>query len=854
MKKSSFPSPEEFYGFKMGSDRKLARWDKIVEYFNLLAKTSDRIKLIELGKSTMGNPFILAIISSSENLAKINRLKEISTKLADPRGLSEEQVEKLIDEGKSVVAFSMGIHASEVAAVQMSSELAYELITSENSDIKKIRDEVVLLLFPSFNPDGQIMVFDWYNKYIGTEYEGISLPTLYNKYTGHDDARDGFMLTQVESQLFSKTVFRDWHAQTHVDFHQMGGYGARYYIPPYCDPINPNVDPVLWREHQLYGAHMAVKLEEAGKTGVESAIQYTGYWIPSFHLIANLHNCAGMITESASVRIASPIYVDFSQLQTPRIGRPEYKAGTTFPNPWPGGWWRLRDLVEQQKISAYATLEIAANLKRTILKSMYRKAKRNIENGRNQSPKAFVIPTDQHDILTAMKMLDLLHQAGVEIHRAKKPFTIGESVYPVGTHLIFLAQPLKSYVKTLLERTFYPDNDWTRARDGAPLRPYDMATYTLAEFMGVRTVSIDTEILGDFEKVEKIEYPEGKVLGESQYGYILDCQYNDSFTAVVRLLGKGYKLSRIDTSLSIGKKTLQPGAFLITLKVKRANLLKDLQKIASDIHLNFIPLKEECKTVSHEIKPSRVGMYQRYWGGNADEGWTRWILEKFEIPYTTIMDKEIKDGKLEEKYDVIVIPSDSKAMITGEGREEEIRRRGMGMGGISLTNYPPEYKSGIGRDGVDKLKKFVEAGGVIMALNNACDFVIDEFKLPIRNALIDLQPKDFYCPGSTIKVHIDNSSPTAYGMPSEGLILFFNSPAFLLTPTDHNENFKIVVRYPEERMLESGWLIGEKKLSHKVAMIDAKHGKGRIVLIGFRPQNRAQNHGTLKFLFNSLLN
>ena len=844
-------SPEEFYGFKMGSDQKLARWDKIVEYFNLLGKSSNRIRVTELGKSTMGNPFILAVISSPKNISKMDRLMEISSRLADPRGLSDEDAELLIEEGKSVVAFTMGLHASEVAAVQMSSELAFEMVTSTDSETTKMLDETVLLMFPSFNPDGQIMVVDWYNKWLGTEYEGASLPWLYNKYTGHDDARDGFMLTQVEGRMFSKTIFRDWHAQAHVDFHQMGSYGARYYIPPYCDPINPNVDPALWREHQLYGAQMAVRLEQEGKTGIESAIQYTGYWIPAFHLIANLHNCAGMITESANVRIASPLYIDFSQLQTPRIGRSEYKAGTNFPNPWTGGWWRLRDLVEQQKISAYATLEVAANLKRSVLRSMYLKAKRNAEAGKNQSPLAFVIPNNQHDLLTALKMLDLLLLAGVEISLAKNDFSVCESRYEAGTHVIFLDQPLRSYIKTLLERTFYPDNDYTRARDGSPLRPYDMTTYTLAEFMGVRVIPVESAIQGSFEKVKTIQYPQEN-LEESKYGYVLDCRYNDSFTAVIRLLAKKHKVSRIEHPLTLDQNVLQTGAFLIPT-TRKPSLLKDLRRISSELHVNFTPLRKKLQIESHEIKQPKIGIYQRYWGGNADEGWTRWLLEKFEIPFMTIMDNDIKEGKLTEKCNVIVLPSDTKAMITGEGREEEMRRRGGGMGGTILQNYPQEYRSGIGKDGTENLKKYVESGGVLVALNNACDYIINDFKLPVRNVLADVLPKDFYCPGSTIKTSVDNCSPTAYGMPSETLILFFNSPAFTIAPSAHNEDYKVVVRYPEDRMLESGWLIGEKKLSNKVAMIDAKHGKGRIVLIGFRPQHRAQTHGTLKLFFNSLL-
>lgn len=331
------PSPEEFFGFKMGADRKLARWDKIIEYYKLLDANSDRIEVTELGKSTEGNPFICVVISSAENLANKEKLKEIAAKLADPRGISNEEKKKLVEEGKSVVAFTMSLHATEVAACQMSSELAYELVTCDAPEYQEIREETVLLMFPSFNPDGQIMVIDWYNKYLGTEYEGTSPSGLYHKYVGHDNARDGFQLTQVEGRMFIQKVFREWHAHAYVDFHQMGNTGARYYIPPYIDSINPNMDPVVWREHQLYGAGMAVRLQEVGKMGAESAVGYTGYWIPAFHLIGNFHNCASMITESASIRIASPVYIDPSQLTPARRGRPEYKAQTTFPNPWLGG-------------------------------------------------------------------------------------------------------------------------------------------------------------------------------------------------------------------------------------------------------------------------------------------------------------------------------------------------------------------------------------------------------------------------------------------------------------------------------------------------------------------------------------
>ena len=845
MSTKKIPSPEEFYGFRMGTDRKLARWDKIIEYFKLLDKNSDRIKVTELGKSTEGHPFLLAVISSPENIKNMKKIKEISAKLADPRGVSEKELDKLIDEGKSIVAFTNSLHATEVAACQGTSELAHNLITGETPEIKTIREETVLLLYPCVNPDGQHQVIDWYNKCLGTEYEGTSPPELYHKYVGHDNARDGFQLTQVETQMFIKSAFLDWHAHAYVDYHQMGGTGARYYIPPYTDPINPNMDPVLWREHQLYGAAMDVKLQEEGKKGVESAVGYTGYWIPALHLIGNFHNCASMITESASVRIATPVYTDYHQLKGASRGRPEYKAQTTFPDPWSGGWWRLRDLVEQQLISQMAVLEVASSMRRTILRSMVLKASRNIEKGMIESPHAYIIPNSQHDYLTAYKMMETLSIAGVEIHKATTDFLVGDSVYPEGTHVIFLSQPLRGYVKTLMEETHYPDNYWTRTNDGSPRRPYDMATYTMAEFMGVKVVEAKEGIYGEFKILKKVEYPQGNVPRVAPQGYILDGRLNDSYTAVMKLLDQKFKISRYDEEVDVEGETLQPGAFHIH---KKRGLSKALGELAETLHINFIPVKEEINAEKHEVTKNRIGLYKRYLGGNMDEGWTRFTLEKFEIPYTSVMVEEILEGDLEKKYDVILFPSDSISNMTGEGREEAALKRG-----FPLRRFPPEYEKFLDEECVENLKKFVEEGGTVITLNDACEFAIQKFKLPVKNVVKDLPSKEFYCPGSTIKTIIDNRSPAGYGMPSEGLVVYSNSPAFLVTSNNNNEDYKIVARYPTDRMLQSGWLIGEKHLSRKVAMIDAKHGEGRIVLIGFRPQNRAQTHGTYKFLFNALI-
>ncbi|MDH5791849.1 MAG: M14 family metallopeptidase, partial [Candidatus Bathyarchaeota archaeon] len=298
-------SPEDFFGFRLGSDRKIARWDRIVEYFNKLQEQSDRIKVVDMGPSTEGNPFLLVIISSAKNLENLEKIREVNNRLADPGSLSDEDAEKLIRRGKAVICQSMSLHATEIGGTQMAPELAHDLLTKDDDETKRILDNVVFLMVPCFNPDGQIMVTDWYNRWLDTEYEGTGLPWLYHKYVGHDNNRDAFQTNMVESQYMAKIMFRDWTPQAYVDHHHMGSYGARLYVPPYCEPIHPYADPLVWREHSWFGAHMAYRLEEGGKTGILNAAQYLAWGHLGFHWITNYHNIAGMLTESASAKLAT---------------------------------------------------------------------------------------------------------------------------------------------------------------------------------------------------------------------------------------------------------------------------------------------------------------------------------------------------------------------------------------------------------------------------------------------------------------------------------------------------------------------------------------------------------------------
>lgn len=829
-------SPEKYFGFQMGADRKIARWDKIVDYFNLLEKESDKIKVVNAGPSTMGHPFLIVYISSAENLANMDRLQKVNKMISDPRGISENKIEALIQEGKAVICQSMSLHATEIGGTQMTPELSYDLLTKTDEETQRILNNVMFVMIPSFNPDGQIWVTDWYRETVGTEYEGVSLPWLYQKYAGHDNNRDGDFLNLAESKHAAKVMYVDWPPQAYIDHHHMGSYGARFYVPPYCEPIRPFADPLIWREISWYGAHIAYKLEEHGKQGILNAAQFPGWGHFGWHWITPFHNMAGMLTESASASSASPLYIHPDQLRAGARAFPEYEAQSTFPNPWPGGWWRLRDIVENKKISAWALLDLAARNKVTVLRNAYLKAKRQTERGAAGSPNAVVIPATQHDPLTMKTMINTLLQSGLDIRKATTDFSVAGHHYPKDSYYISFAQPKMGLIRNLLVETHYADNEWTRDKTGAPMRPYDLSTHTMHEFMGVRVDPIDTKPDGEFVKIKEAVVIKGDVQS-GQNGFVLDGRMNASYAAVNMLLDKKIAVHRVTQSTD----ALRPGDFLV-----QKGSMDVLSKIAEETGVTFTALDLFPSKGIKRVKRGRMGMYQRYYGGNKDEGWTRLTLETFAFPYKSLMDAEILEGELNKKYDVIVLPSDDSGMITGDIPERYKRWIG--------TDYPEKYLSGIKKEGVKNLKSFVENGGTLVALADATEFAIDTFELQVDNVIKNVRSRnEFFCPGSTLKVNIDNTDPLAYGMPEDGIVVFTSSPTFRISPGRKNADYKTIVRYVDKNVLQSGWLIGEKTIAKKAGMVEAKVGKGRVILIGFRTQHRCQAHGTFKLLFNTII-
>ena len=832
------PSPEQFFGHQMGADRQLARWDKLVEYYDMIGERSDRVQVVHMGPSTLGNPFLSIFVSSPENLANLDEIKRMNAILQDPREHSQAEIDNAIENSKVVFVQSYGLHSTEVAGSQSAAEVMYDFATRDDDGINEILDNTVSILIPAFNPDGNIIVTDWYNRWVGTEYEGSGPPELYHHFIGHDNNRDAFMQNTIESYYGAEILFREWVPQAYIDHHQMGPYTARIYLPPYAEPIRPEGDPLVWREMAWYGAHMAYKMEEAELDGAIGAAIYSGWGHFGFHWITPFHNIAGMLTESASARLATPLYVHPDQLGGSRQ-LPEYAEQTTFPSPWPGGWWHVRDIVDRQIIATFSPLELAAKNRETVLRNAYNKASRQTRRGMEGATKAYVISADQHDPLTMMKMVNKLLLQGITVERSDVGFTHERYVYDAGSYVVSMAQPKRGLIRWLLGQTYYPDNSFTRDRDGSPIRPYDMSGDVISEFMGVDVDPVGTAIEAPLTVVRDLVEPRGEVsLG--QHGYVIDGALNDAFTAVNLLFDAGANVWRVDQD-GAGVKA---GDFIVGAGTAAATV----REIATETGVDFMSLDTDASGVSHPLSRQRIGMYQRYYGGNMDEGWTRLLLEDFEFEYTSLFDRHILEGDLHEKWDVIVLPADSKDMMTG------MREGGGGRGG-DPNQTPPEYRSGFGQAGIDELEAFVENGGTLVTFAQAGDLPIDEFELPIRNAVAGMWGNEFWAPGSTLKVDVDTSSPFAYGMPENALATYLaGGQVYETVAGARSSDVHRIVTYIDRDILQSGWLLGEEAIADKAAVVSVEHGEGTVLLIGFRAQHRAQTHGTFKLFFNALVN
>jgi len=827
----NIPTPEQFFGFKLGSDYKLAGWEKISTYFRLLDESSDKVEVVDLGRSTEDNPFIMAIISSPDNLMRLDEFKANSRRIANPKGLSEAEAHRLAKENKIIVLITCSLHASEVGAAQASPELVYNLVTDENSANQEILDNVIFLLVPSFNPDGLEMVKNWYDQYVETPYEGSSMPWLYQKYTGHDNNRDAYMLTQIESQMVTNVMYKEWFPQIYLDMHQMGNSGPRIFVPPYQNPLNPNVDPLITWENSLFGEHMAMDLETQGMSGVGTNMYFTAWWQGAFLMTAWWHNMVGLLTELASCQIATPIFQDQSDLVAGGRGLPEYKIQTNFPNPWPGGWWRLRNIVEYDLVAAYSVLETAAKFKEKFIYNHYLMGKKAIDKGKSEPPYAFVLPPLQHDNSALYKLLEVLNMGGVEIHQSTTNFTADGLDYPAGSYIILMSQAYRAFAKDLLEPQQYPDI--RQYPGGPPIAPYDASGWTLSMQMGVNCFQVSRSFEAELKRVTELTIPKGKVSSRGGYAYVLPHTDNNSFIAINRLLSKGASIYRTSETFNSQGRSIPEGSILVRNSGK--SVQNQVSSIASDLNLNVQTISSRPKIKAHELAVLRFGIYQP-WTRSMHEGWSRWVFEQYEFSYKNIHNDELRTGRLIERYNVIYIPDLFAGGIV-EGRPE--------------GTVAPHFAKGIGPQGVTNLREFVEQGGTLITIDSSSELLISEFGLPIRNVLRNIEQDKFFCPGSILGGEYNINHPVAFGMPKLGIIYFSRSSAYKIIPS-FTTNVNVIAKYPAKNVLKSGWLLGENYVANRVAAAEIAVGKGHVILFGFDPINRAQAHATFKLLFNAM--
>jgi len=832
-------SPEQFLGFRVGADRKLADYQQIVAYLQKLDQESANLQLLEIGRSTQNRPIVMAVISSEQNLSRLDHYKSILKKLRDPRSTPDTEAQKLTKEGKVFVLITCNLHSTEIASAQMALEFSYKLVTGDSaSPMQRFLDDVVLLLIPSSNPDGTQMVCDWYKKYLGTPFEGGRMPWLYHPYAGHDNNRDWYMFNLPETRAISQVLYHDWLPQIHLDEHQMGSTGARMFIPPFMDPTVPQIQPLLWRSVALCGTNMAFDLEREGYSGVVHRRSFTGWWIGACDDTSWLHNVVGLLSEGASVKIASPIYVDPIE-----VDKTYSEKRIDFPNPWPGGWWRLRDLVDYELTLSLSLLKTASLYREEFLVNFHRMAKTSIEKREKNEPYAYIVPVDQQDPWTARRMLEVMRLGGVEINRARSPFTADGRQYPTGTAVILTSQPYKPYTLALLERQKYPD--LREREEEPPIPPYDNAGWTLPLQMGVATVRIEKPFSADLEPAASAEpvFPRQARTGAFS---ILDPRSNGSYELAFQLLKENIKIFRSSIPIQVERETLPPGAFVVPRgKSDDEQLEKGAAQMGNAIH----SAASISDTSLIQLRLPRIAIYQS-WAAGMDEGWTRYVLDDFAIPYTIIHNDDFQakaKTPLTARFDVVILPSENPNMIK-DGKPDPDSRWSR-----YFTPLPEEYVGGIGKEGVDSLKTFVGKGGTLITLCESSNLVIKEFSPPVSDNLQNLPSSKFFCPSSIVAITVDPTSQLGYGMPENAAALFADGLAFSTSIPSGEWDRQVVATYNTENILLSGWLIGEQYLTRKAAVLDLKYKQGRICMMGIPVQNRAQTHGTYKFLFNALL-
>ncbi len=836
---AAVPTPTEHLGYTPGTDYKLADYADITGYFKKLAASSDRIRFVEFGRSAMGRAMYVAFISAPENLKKLDHYRQISSRLA--LGQPEpDEARRLAREGKAIVWIDSGLHATEVAPVQHSPELAYQLITGETEEIRAIRQNVILMQIPVINPDGLDLVAHWYRKNVGTPYETSPVPFLYQKYAGHDNNRDWYMLNLDETRAVTRLLFAEWFPQIVYNQHQVGPFPARIFVPPYAEPLNPHIPAAVMEGINRIGAAMKERFARENKPGVLSYHGYDAWWNGGLRSVPAFHNMHGILTETALHMYATPRVYEAKEIpERFSNGLPAREPTIFYQRPWLGGKWSIRDAIDYMLTADFAILDLAASRPSEWLYKSYEMARASIDAGKAGKPYAYVIAPGQWDRPASLDMLERLAAAGVEVKRARRQFQAGKQTYPEGSYVMPAAQPFRGYLLDLMEPQKYPEI--RTGASGPTKRPYDITGWTLPMLMGVAVDRIEDAFSADLAHAGEFT-AEGIVKGSGRI-FTLDHRETAVFQAIPFFLGRQEKVR-----FTAGEAIVVDSAY-VENPGRAANFARQY-----GVTVNLRD-SVDAKAL-YELRPPKLAVYES-WQPNIDQGWTQFVLDRYQVPYTLLHNDDFRKGPLGPRFDTLILASQGTQSLLHGFRNGEYSQERAGEGGPrSIVVQRPEYTGGIGAAGVAELERFVSGGGTLIALDGATDLPVQFFPLPVRNVVRPGDSGGFYSPGSLLRMTANPANPLALGMPKE--FIGFTTGGFAfdvdLAP-GYDEGGQLVrsaARFAEKDLLASGWASGERAVAGRHALLEARHGKGRVILFGFRPQFRGQTLATFKLLLNAV--
>lgn len=840
---SRVPTPESVVGFAPGAEHKLATYDQTIDYFKKLDAASDRMTMVEAGTSTQGRTFYFALISSPSNLKKVDRHREIARRLSRPEGLTEAQAIALAREGKPLVHIDGGLHSTEVAGPQHTMLLAYDLVSkTDDPQIARILDNLILMLWPTINPDGHQMVADWYMKNQGTPNE--TLPRLYQDYVGHDNNRDGYMLNMIETRVMEH-AWRQWEPQIVHVHHQSSPFPTRIWVPPFAEPIATHAPYLMSRQINTIGMAIAQGLEERGMVGATHMgtgfdAWYAGYidYTPIFK------NVSAFWTETALAGMANTREYN---LQSFPADYRDLRPQALYASPWPPGKWTLRDAVDYMYVASLSVLDYAARFRENVLLNRYKSGQRQIEQHRKAGPYAYFIPQAQRDAPTAVELLRRLAFGGVRVSQLTGPVTAEGETFPAGTWVIPTDQEHIALARQVLDAQTYPD--LREFEGGPPEQPYDAAGWTLPMTMGVRVVTATKPLSADDRSRMKVLAADAPVtMKPTPYtaanadAAIFDSVPGAGFepsAMAAAIVPPASSITGSGTHFAINP--AETNAFRALNAAWKANatvgravgryVISGMGEGASDNLLKSLALSaERVYEAGTPIKKPRIALFEP--PNSMDAGWTKWVLERYGFEFISVTTPDFT-GNLKDRFDVLLIGDERRGILPG--------------GGFGRPPAPtPEDDARI-----TALDAFVRAGGTLVALSGSASATIDQLKLPVKNVLTGLTRQQFFAGGSVMRVTTDPSQPVMAGMPKDADIFVFGSPAF---ETSVGFDGAVLASYPADGSpLRSGYLLGEKYLQGKAAAVDVKHGDGRVILLGFRPQWRGQTFGTFRVLFNALL-